>query len=336
MAGTYNGVQARITKRNGLAEFVPCLTHSLNLVGVHFPSSCQEAINLFRLIQKVFCFFVGSTTRLDTMKKFVKTNLKGSSQTRWSAEHVAVKTLLNNLPEVVESLEELKQTSHAPEAKYEAARYNPCAFRLFNGWPDENFTKNEIEYWIEEAKEVAGKIGVEPILPNKQIPRCKKQFDEMCDDESRTLQPVKHFSQATMMVFDRILSEIKKKVVDSVITMNSNFAFLNGIEILNLSNEELQKHGTDLGRKYERDLNAVEFCQELYVFKEQGPLSFKDIKNASAFNLLQQIYTHDLQDTFPNICIALRIYCTLPILHPQAASDVLANLNLSKIIYDLR
>ncbi|CAH1101290.1 unnamed protein product [Psylliodes chrysocephalus] len=133
--------------------------------------------------------------------------------------------------------------------------------------------ENLIEYWIEEAKEVAEKIGVEPILPNKRIPRCKKQFDEMCDDESRTLQPVQLFSQAKIMIFDRILSEIKKRV-DSATTLNSNFAFLNGTEILNMSNEELQKHGADLGRKYERDLNAVEFCQELYVFKEQGPLLF--------------------------------------------------------------
>lgn len=76
--------------------------------------------------------------------------------------------------------------------------------------------------------------------------------------------------------------------------------------------DELQKHGADLARKYERDLSTVEFCQEFNVFKEQAPLLFGDIKKASGFYLLQQIYTHDLQDAFPNICIALRIYYTLP------------------------
>lgn len=63
MASNYNGVQARIAEMNHLAEFVPCLAHSLNLVGVHFASSCPEVVNLFGIIQKVFCFFVGSTTR---------------------------------------------------------------------------------------------------------------------------------------------------------------------------------------------------------------------------------------------------------------------------------
>lgn len=117
MAGIHKGVQARIAERNELAEFVPCLAHSLNLVGVHSASSCQETVNLFELIQKLYCFFIGSTTRWDIMiKKYVKTNLKGSSQTRWSAKHAAANALLNNLPEIVEALEEVKQTSHTPEA----------------------------------------------------------------------------------------------------------------------------------------------------------------------------------------------------------------------------
>lgn len=94
--------------------------------------------------------------------------------------------------------------------------------------------------------------------------------------------------------------------------LNLNFAFLNGTNILKMSNEELQKYGADLARKYELDLSAVEFCQGLHVFKAQAPVLFGDIEKANSFYLLQQIYAHDLQDAFPNICIALRIYSTLP------------------------
>nr|CAI5823592.1 unnamed protein product [Callosobruchus analis] len=54
--------------------------------------------------------------------------------------------------------------------------------------------------------------------------------------------------------------------------LNLNFAFLNGTNVLKMSNEELRKYGADLARKYERDLSAVEFCQELHVFKEQAPI----------------------------------------------------------------
>ncbi|CAH1100181.1 unnamed protein product [Psylliodes chrysocephalus] len=139
------------------------------------------------------------------MKKFVKINFKRSSQTRWSAKHVAVKALLNDFPDVVESLEELKKTSNASEAKYEASsllnainnyklilnlmiwanildeinRMNieiqkqdiilARSVSLMDGLMKtlQKMIENLMEYWIEEAKEVAGKIGVEPILPNK-------------------------------------------------------------------------------------------------------------------------------------------------------------------------
>lgn len=38
MAGVYNGVQVHITRKNLFAKYIPCATHSLNLVGVHAAS----------------------------------------------------------------------------------------------------------------------------------------------------------------------------------------------------------------------------------------------------------------------------------------------------------
>ncbi|KFM60383.1 hypothetical protein X975_12705, partial [Stegodyphus mimosarum] len=95
-----------------------------------------------------------------------------------------------------------------------------------------------MEYWIEESKSAAEKIEVEPILTNKRILKCKRQFDELCEDKSRTLHPVQLFSNAIKIVFDRIVAEIKT-TVNSAATLNSNFAFLNVCEILNMSIEEL-------------------------------------------------------------------------------------------------
>lgn len=253
------------------------------------------------------------------------------------------------MPEIAEALEEVKQTSRTPEAKYEAGNLLTAIkdFKFIlnlTNWSNilreinrvnieiqkediiltrsialmdgllktlQNMRQKPMECWIKEAEEVAEKNGVDPILQNKRIPKRKKHFDEMCDDELQTLQPVQLFSKEIMMVFDRIISEIKKRF-DCATQLNLNFSFLNGTNILKMPIEELQKCGADLARKYERDLNAVEFCQELYVFKQQGPLLFGDIEKATGFYLLQQIYAHDLQDAFPNICIALRIYSTLP------------------------
>lgn len=64
----------------------------------------------------------------------------------------------------------------------------------------------------------------------------------------RTLKPVQLFSKEIMMVFDRIISEIKKRF-DCATMLNMNFAFLNGSNILKMSIEELQKYGADLAKK---------------------------------------------------------------------------------------
>lgn len=56
MAGIYNGVQAHISRINGLAKFVPCAAHSLNLVGVHAAEVSPMMITFFGIIQNIFCF----------------------------------------------------------------------------------------------------------------------------------------------------------------------------------------------------------------------------------------------------------------------------------------
>lgn len=349
MSPTYKGVHAKIKEMSELVEFVPCLAHSLNLVGMNAVSSCPETVSLFGIVQKIFNFFVGYPTRWDIMKKCTKTNLKGNSQTRWPAKYEAVQALLNNLPEVVKTLEQIEEISSNALSKYEAGHL-VCSVKNFQFiimltiWANilreinrvnieiqkediifersvtlmdgltktlQKLRENPIEYWIGEAKIIAEKIEVDPILINKGILNCIKEFDELREDESQTPQTIQLFSKAINIIFDRIISKMKTRS-DSASRLNSNFVFLNGFEILNMSTKELQKKASDLTQKYERDLNAFEFRQELAVFKEQAPFLFGDLKKASAFYILQQIYRHDLQDAFPNICIALRMYSTLP------------------------
>jgi len=63
MAGIYSGLQARIKKSSPHAQFVPCSTHSLNLVGINAASCCQNAVHFFDLLQKLYVFFSPSTHR---------------------------------------------------------------------------------------------------------------------------------------------------------------------------------------------------------------------------------------------------------------------------------
>ena len=50
-SGTYSGVQARFHQVNSLAEWVPCATHSLNLVGTAATECCTDVVRFFSIVQ---------------------------------------------------------------------------------------------------------------------------------------------------------------------------------------------------------------------------------------------------------------------------------------------
>lgn len=63
MKGKNVGVQKRILDLNPRAFFVPCGSHSLNLVLNDAALSCTAAVNFFSIVQEIYNFFSGSTHR---------------------------------------------------------------------------------------------------------------------------------------------------------------------------------------------------------------------------------------------------------------------------------
>lgn len=72
MAGKYAGVQAIIKEKCPEAMFVPCLAHSLNLVGEHTSTSLFECVAFFDFIQKLYTFFSASTYRWGVLSTKLK------------------------------------------------------------------------------------------------------------------------------------------------------------------------------------------------------------------------------------------------------------------------
>lgn len=107
MAGMYKGVQSRIVEVNGLAHFVPCAAHSLNLVGANAASLLPEAQTYFGTLNCLYNFFASSTNRWDVLKKHVPLSLKLQSNTRWSAKREAVLVVYKHLGQIIDALNEL-------------------------------------------------------------------------------------------------------------------------------------------------------------------------------------------------------------------------------------
>ncbi|KAJ8889732.1 hypothetical protein PR048_009233 [Dryococelus australis] len=76
--------------------------------------------------------------------------------------------------------------------------------------------------------------------------------------------------------------------------------------------DNLKKKTASLASTYFEDLNVSEFTTELEVFKEEVQQFYKNPGQLDSFELLRFICENDLQEAFLNVCIALRIYITLP------------------------
>ncbi|XP_025420677.1 zinc finger MYM-type protein 1-like [Sipha flava] len=123
MAGNYSGLQARIKEQWKFAIFVPCATHSLNLVGAQAVGCVSEAVAYFQFVQKLFNFFSSSNNRWKILKECLggQKVLKSLSETRWSARAGAINALHNAYDHIFEALLLIaKNTDQSAETRNEA------------------------------------------------------------------------------------------------------------------------------------------------------------------------------------------------------------------------
>lgn len=107
MSGVHNGVQAKISEKNINARYVPCLAHSLNLVGTNAAENVKAAKLILGEIQNLYNFFASSTSRWSILLSHCKITLKCQSATRWSAKAQAVSALSTQFNGVISALEEI-------------------------------------------------------------------------------------------------------------------------------------------------------------------------------------------------------------------------------------
>lgn len=107
MKGKHVGVQKRILDLNPRAFYVPCGSHSLNLVVNDAALSCLVAVNFFSIVQEIYNFFSASTHRWSILKKHI-TNLtvKPLSETRWESRIDALEPLRYQIEEVYDAVYE--------------------------------------------------------------------------------------------------------------------------------------------------------------------------------------------------------------------------------------
>jgi hypothetical protein len=80
-----------------------------------------------------------------------------------------------------------------------------------------------------------------------------------------------------------------------------------------MDSTELGRAAYNLAVKYNKDLDASEFCLEIESFKHQAQMLLPCVESATPLELCQLIQDYALSGCYPNIEIALHIFLTLPV-----------------------
>lgn len=105
------GVQKKITEEYPRAFFVPCSSHSLNLVVNDAAGSSGCTVGFFTFVQHIYNFLSGSTNRWDILREQLGQNSgltpKPICATRWSSRIDAMKPLRHNPIKIIAALNEI-------------------------------------------------------------------------------------------------------------------------------------------------------------------------------------------------------------------------------------
>lgn len=337
MAGKYSGLQARILAFVSLALFFPCAAHSLNLVGYAAVSKTPKAAQFFCFLEKLYLFFVKSTSRWDLLKSSLSTNmrvLKRSSGTRWSAKFEAVNSLNGNIVHVKGILAKLidddeLQQSDESKAIAKGILRDLCKFenilmlkiwyailRKFNmvqtmlQSPDLNLSVTVTLY-----KSLVDHVEVLKSDFDHFFDEAKSIYTDLDADEHAqvyrgaiTLNNMddrkEHCRDTLFMPVLNLLNDNLKSRMQSYVDVANKFSFL--VALNNMTLDEIRSSCHNVASFYKDDIDENELmseCEFARNFFFAGPPG--SVSHASMYS---QIIEDKLQNIFPNIEILLRIF----------------------------
>ncbi|XP_065663081.1 zinc finger MYM-type protein 1-like [Hydra vulgaris] len=308
MSGRYTGLQARIKKVNPLATFVPCSAHSLNLVGECAVDCCIYAFEFFILLQIIYKFFSASTYRWEILQKnLIKTenvSLKKLSDTRWSArsdandkkEKSITRSEANGLYLKLDSLETAVMATL---------------------WGDilEKFNKTSKQLQSVEIDLETVVSLYESLIRYVLDLRNEKREEETNFEIRDSLRINTYYA-----IIDKLHSELERRKL-CYDEANKKFNFL--FQIIKLSPSEVYKKAEVLQNVYKNDLSSS-FANECIQFRSYLMSLTENLRPKTIIDDYKMIRTEKLQELFPYVDIALRIYLCCPTSNCSAERSFLA------------
>lgn len=333
MRGEINGVKSRILEKNKCALFSPCGAHSLNRVGVNAAKLNPDVITFFGNIENFYSLFAHSPARWEVLKKHVTLSLQSLSETRWSERIQAVRPIVKHYPGILAVLDVIlgeMATGLTPSA-LNTTKGLKKYFRSYKGllmtvfWhkilasidnknvviqskgisldvetalirdlvQEMQHLRDSWESVVQEAKVVAEAVGVQPQFPeNRKI----------------SIEPEQDFRISVVYpVLDFIINDLMTRfeAADTICELFSPI-----LSFQNLDDGQLTAKAAKLVNTYEKDLSE-DFLHEILHLKSIHKTVFGTER--TPIRLLNAIYDKKLQGIFANVCLAIKLFCTVPV-----------------------
>lgn len=350
MSGKYSGVQSRIKEVCEYAIYVPCAAHSLNLVGVQAVECITEVVAFFQFVQKLYNFFSASTKRWQILTEHLGVNrvLKSLSQTRWSAHANAINALQNGYLNISEALSFIASDINQPgdtrnEAqslvkkmeKFETALLteiwndilgimNKTSLSLQNSTMTMdvvtklyeslisyvNNARNNFDHYETAAKEKNPGADYKDKFERKRIRSSRLTFFEgPSSSETLQLRGKEKFRVDTFIpIIDTLITHLKKRSA-AYKEIDNRFSFL--CQLTTIESDELTKKCNEFAEFYHEDINAYELKTECFHLSQYLKNIAKPSADLNISVLLNLIKTDKLEETFPNVEVATRIFLCL-------------------------
>ena len=165
-----------------------------------------------------------------------------------------------------------------------------------------------------EAKELADKVGIDPIFPQKRVVRRTKKFDEDVGDDSMKDQSLEDNFRVTyfLQIIDQALTSLKDRF-EQFEHYEATFGLLFNAKFRSMNDEELLecciKLESFLEYKQVKDIDSDVLFQELVDLKKILPMKVK-----KAIDILHFLRSYSEDGCFLMVWVAYRIMLTIPVI----------------------
>lgn len=349
MSGKYNGLQTKIKDKTESAHFIPCSSHSLNLVGNSAAESCLEASTYFDNVQHLYNFFSASTYRWSVLQSCLEKAkpkalvVKKICDTRWSARADAVKSLAIGFNEIKMALIQLhedtnQKNSTRSEANDILKKLNSFEFALMTvTW---NKLLERINATSKSLQEINTNLTVACELYKSLIcfvTNLREQFGQI-EEDAKNLQPAntlyrdetirirkrkKYFEESSSDEICLVGREkfkictflvICDKLIMELKKRQESYNCVNdmfNIFFVDNSDGNFKTSLKIIEQYYSQDIDVIDLENELVQFKEMCKSSTNIVQNP--IKMLEFLIETNTVSTFSNVETLLRIYLSIPI-----------------------